>query len=170
MRRERNQMHPPATMSLCSVPLVLHIFSDKSHGLTFARPAFFQQRRTRSEQRRGGRVPVVRHRREEHRPSESPVLLSGNVEIPRLQNRTNRKCSIYPRDTSFRDRHDLTQLCMLCFLCGRSRVSVTRARPHTHTRAVQYSKVPDKMLYSYMTCTVCIYSAITAGHVIVLPL
>lgn len=33
----------------------------------------------------------------------------------------------------------------------------------------QYSKVPDRMLYSYMTCTVCIYSAITAGHVIILP-
>ncbi|XP_025408050.1 adenylate cyclase type 5 isoform X1 [Sipha flava] len=33
-----------------------------------------------------------------------------------------------------------------------------------------YSKVPDRMLYSYMTCTVCIYLAITAGHVIILPL
>eukprot|EP00102_Acyrthosiphon_pisum_P023590 XP_016660800.1 PREDICTED: adenylate cyclase type 5 isoform X3 [Acyrthosiphon pisum] len=33
-----------------------------------------------------------------------------------------------------------------------------------------YSKVPDRMLYTYMTCTVCIYSAITAGHVIILPL
>lgn len=34
----------------------------------------------------------------------------------------------------------------------------------------QYSKVPDRMLYTYMTCTVCIYSAITTGHVIILPL
>ncbi|XP_050521828.1 adenylate cyclase type 5 isoform X2 [Daktulosphaira vitifoliae] len=33
-----------------------------------------------------------------------------------------------------------------------------------------YSKEPDRMLHSYMACTVCIYCAITAGHIIVLPL
>lgn len=50
-----------------------------------------QQRRTRSTQRRSGRVPFVRHRRQEHRSTQNPVLLSDHVEIPRFKHRTNRK-------------------------------------------------------------------------------
>jgi len=54
-------------------------------------PYRFQQRRTRIEPRRGGRIPAVRHRRPEHRPSQIAVLLSDNVEIPRHQHRANRE-------------------------------------------------------------------------------
>lgn len=54
---------------------------------------FFQQRRTRSAQRRGRRVLIMRHRRQEYRSSQIPVLLSDHVEIPRRQHRTNRKFS-----------------------------------------------------------------------------
>lgn len=52
----------------------------------------------------------------------------------------------------------------------RPALPMSTARLTTFSSVIQYSKVPDRMLYSYMTCTVCIYSAITAGHVIILPM